>query len=255
MKEVITNTRVSDVKEIDNIYPSYSFFYKSDKIKVRGFIMFPQEIKDKMPVIFINRGGTGEHGIVTEQSIKNYNPFVQAGFITVFSQYRGCNGGEGIDRMGGDDVFDVINIYEVISRIPFADTARIGMWGASRGGMMTFQVMVRVPWVKAAVVVCPIVDEVHMAKWRPGWKEHQIDTYGGSFQEQIKRSPIYWADQIPKIPIIFFAGAKDDRTDATKTIEMAEKISAPITVFPDDGHYIAPKTIQSSIEFFIKNLV
>jgi dipeptidyl aminopeptidase/acylaminoacyl peptidase len=254
MKPDIQQTGITDIEEVSNEYSSYSFFYKSDNLKVRGFIIFPKNIQKPCSVIFVNRGGTGEFGKITSESIRRYNFFPENGYVAVFSQYRGCDGGEGVDRMGGDDVFDVINLYDFVKQIPQVDIKRIGMWGVSRGGMMSFQVLTRASWVKALVVVAPLLDEVNMAKWRPGWREHQIEMYGGSYPEQYKRSPKMWLDQLPKIPMMFFHGLKDGKTNPEDSISMASSLGADLITFPDDDHFISAKTVNQSIEFFNKHL-
>lgn len=254
MKEILEKINITDVKEIPGELPTYSFFYMSDNIKVRGFIIFPKNVSEKNPTVFLNRGGTAEFGMITPQNITHWNYFSKAGYISVLTQYRGCDGGGGVDRMGGDDIFDIVNLHGIIKEIPIIDQNRIGMWGASRGAMMTFQVVARVPWVKAMIIVSPLVDEVHMAEWRENWKQHQIEVYGGSYPEQLKRSPLRWAEYIPKIPSIFFVGMKDDKIDPYKAIEMAEKINAEKVIFPESGHLISPQTITQSVQFFDKHL-
>jgi dipeptidyl aminopeptidase/acylaminoacyl peptidase len=252
MEQIIRKLNITDVTKVPNELETYSFFYKSDNLKVRAFIIFPRAILEKNPVVIVNRGGTGEVGIFTHENIKHYNFFSKEGYITIMSQYRGCDGGEGIDRMGGDDVFDIINLYEIISKIPQADIKRIGMWGVSRGGMMAFQVITRIDWIKALIAVSSLIDEVHMSKWRPGWKDHQRETYGGSYAEQYKRSPLLWFKEIPKIPILLFTGMKDDRVDPNKIIEIGKAINATTITFPNDGHFISAKTVNESIIFFNK---
>lgn len=254
MKQIIEEMDITDILEIPNEFPTYTFYYKSDNLKVRGFMIFPKKILNKNPVVIINRGGTGNYGIFTSENIKHYSFLAKNGYITIMSQYRGCDGGEGIDRMGGDDVFDIVNLYEIISKTSYIDLNRIGMWGVSRGGMMAFQVVTRVPWVKALVVVSPLLDEVHMSTWRPGWKEHQFEIYGASYIEQYKRSPILWHEQIPKIPILLFVGMKDDKIDPNKVVEMGRILNSHTVIFPNDGHHISQKTIEKSLEFFNKNL-
>jgi dipeptidyl aminopeptidase/acylaminoacyl peptidase len=255
MKHLLEQLPLSKIEEIKNEYPAFSFFYTSDNLKVKGYIILPKEIKDKHPLIIVNRGGTGEYGKITDEYIKRFSFFAESGYVTVLSQYRGVDGGEGIDRMGGDDIFDVINLYDLISRLPFVDSQNVGMWGVSRGGMMTFQILARVSWVKAAVVVAPIINEVHMAEWRTGWKQHQIDMYGGSYAEQVKRSVAFWPEQIPKIPILIFHGDKDDKTnheDSLKIHATFKELGIPseIVIFNNESHLISQKTVQQSLNWF-----
>lgn len=63
------------------------------------------------------------------------------GYVVVASQYRGNDGGEGIEQFGGDDVNDVLNLIPVLNQLPKADTSRVGIEGGSRGGMMTYLAM------------------------------------------------------------------------------------------------------------------
>jgi hypothetical protein len=47
MKEILEKINITDVKEIPGELPTYSFFYMSDNIKVRGFIIFPKNVSEK----------------------------------------------------------------------------------------------------------------------------------------------------------------------------------------------------------------
>ena len=72
--------------------------------------------------------------------------------MVVASQYRGNDGGEGMEEFGGADVNDIFNLIPVLDQNPKADTSRIGMEGTSRGGMMTYLCLKRSCRFKAAVV-------------------------------------------------------------------------------------------------------
>jgi len=47
-------------------------------------------------------------------------------------------GGEGKEEHGGKDLNDVFNLIPLLSHLPNANTLRIGLYGESRGGMMTY---------------------------------------------------------------------------------------------------------------------
>jgi dipeptidyl aminopeptidase/acylaminoacyl peptidase len=57
--------------------------------------------------------------------------------VILASQYRGNNGGEGHEELGGSDLDDVSNLLETAKSRPYADTTNVFMCGVSRGGMMT----------------------------------------------------------------------------------------------------------------------
>lgn len=251
---------ISEVKlVIDSTVQTYEFWYISDNLKVKGFISIPKEFKGNLPVVLVNRGGSRDFAKITLEYLKFYHFLSDQGYVAIFSQYRGNDGGEGLDRMGGDDIFDVINLYEILKEIPFIDLDRIGMLGASRGGMMTFQSLIRVPWIKAAIVIAPLVDEFDMSVWREGWIAHQIEMYGGSDIEKYRRTALCWVDKFPKTPLLIFHGLLDARTNAKKSIELTEKLKevgvpVELVLYEDGDHFISKRTIEKTIEWFKRYL-
>ena len=74
------------------------------------------------------------------------------------SQYRGNDGGEGLEEFGGADVGDVVTLVSLASSLPYADPKNIFFYGVTRGGMMTFLALARGVAVNAAAVVGGIYD-------------------------------------------------------------------------------------------------
>ncbi len=260
MEKILEKIGFRKIKKIENRFPTYSFFYNSDNLNVKGFVIFPKVIRGKMPLILFNRGGTGEYSKIEETVLNRFDFFAENGYITFASQYRGVDGGEGKDMMGGDDVFDIINLYEIIKKIDFIDNQRVGIYGVSRGGMMSFQLAVRVEWVKSMVIISSLVDEFKMAKWRDGWREHQIATYGGSEIEMYKRSPIKWFKLLPKnCSILMCHGDKDTRANFSAAKSLAKKINSindncKFVEFKNEGHFIVDKAKDISLDWFKKTL-
>jgi dipeptidyl aminopeptidase/acylaminoacyl peptidase len=52
--------------------------------------------------------------------------------------------------MGGADGDDVLNLLPLLDRLPQADGKRLGMWGASRGGLLTYLALARTDRLNAA---------------------------------------------------------------------------------------------------------
>lgn len=260
-KNILENIKIiSDVKLIlDDLVETYEFWYTSDGLRVKGFISIPKIFEGILPVVIVNRGGSGDFGKITTEYLKFFNFLSLNGYITIHTQYRGNDGGEGRDRMGGDDIFDVINLYEILKEISFVDLNRIGMTGASRGGMMTFQALIRVSWIKAAVAVAPLVDEFDMSLWREGWVDHQKEMYGGYDVEKYKRSALCWPEKFPKVPLLIFHGSLDTKSNSHKSIELVDKLKklgvpVELVLYPDGDHFISKRTVDKTIEWFALHL-
>src|ERR1043165_783789 len=125
-REVVEKIRTSPDLELLKIK------YMSDGLKVAGFIYKPKNTEGKkLPVVIWNRGGAGED---TRISTANYNDFYEMyrvaseGFVGLASQYRGTDGGEGRDEVGGADTDDVVNLIPLAKSLGYVDMDRIFMW-------------------------------------------------------------------------------------------------------------------------------
>ena len=130
----------------------YKIIYRSQGHKVVGFIVEPR-IGKNHPCIIYNRGGCGEFGALKIGMLLADIPVKLAlhGYIVIASQYSGNGGSEGKDEMGGSDIEDVLVLQKILKKYSRANAEKIGMYGISRGGMMTYLSLARVKWIKAAV--------------------------------------------------------------------------------------------------------
>jgi acetyl esterase/lipase len=133
--------------------------YLSDGLKVVGFLVKPRDPEGRRyPVIIYNRGGLQDSGKIDGPNILDFYELAANGFVVLASQYRGNDGGEGLEEFGGADVGDVVTLVSVASSLPYADPKNIFFYGMSRGGMMTFLALARGVTVHAAAVVGGIYD-------------------------------------------------------------------------------------------------
>ena len=191
-------------------YNAYEITYKSQGKKVVGFIVEPEGNDEKLPVIIYNRGGSNNYGIITEKDVQTkLARFASWGYIVFASQYHGCGGSEGKDELGGEDLYSVLDLYKVIKKHTRADEKRIGMFGISRGGLMTYMTLRKVRWVKVAAVIAGSADLVSELAYRPEMKKLNKKMFGGGKEELIKRSAAYWADEIRTHLVLFHN--KDDK--------------------------------------------
>lgn len=213
-------------QENSNAVFVYRIVYRSNKKKVIGFVVEPKQ-EDKLPCIIYNRGGSRDFGAIKlGQLFGSIAEFAKRGYIVIASNYAGGPGSEGTDDFGGDKTLvDVLNLYKILKDYKRADIKRIGMYGWSRGALMTYRCLAQVRWLKAVVVGAGPTDEVNAPRFRKGWREHQINMYGGSRVEQIKRSALYWMEKFPKkTPLLIMHGTADWRVNPLDSIQLVEKL-------------------------------
>lgn len=248
-----------------------NFQYLVDGNKVKGFIIQPKNITKKLPVLIYNRGGNGDFGAVTFSSMmRNLFPIAEQGFVIIGSQYRGTfNKNKALDdEFGGKDVEDVTALLDLIPSIAGADADRIGMFGASRGGMQTYLTLQQTDQVKAVAVVAGKSDAIVGLKQRPIMEEtvyrKRIPNYEQNKQAELeKRSVLYWLDKIPQdVPILLLHGMSDERVSVEQSITLAEaleKADMPhkLVLYPGDNHGLIQnkeKATQEIVAWFDKYL-
>jgi dipeptidyl aminopeptidase/acylaminoacyl peptidase len=221
---------VPDLKSITAQVDFYHIFYESDGLKVKGYMAVPKK-KGKYPCIIYNRGGNREFGKVDDSGfvVRGLGDLSRAGYVVVASQYRGNDGGEGKEEFGGKDVNDVLNLIPLLANVPEADTSRIGMFGWSRGGMMTYLALTKTKRIKAAVVGGGATDLLKGLEARPGMEaavmNQLIPDYTANKTEALKqRSAVYFAEKINKsTPILIIQGSADWRTPTDQVLDLVSK--------------------------------
>src|SRR5215471_6554716 len=128
---------IPDARTIVSQVDIFSIVYLSDGLKVKGFLAIPKKA-GHYPCLIFNRGGNREFGAINDATLFRLLAVPASwGYIVAASQYRGNAGGEGKEEFGGKDVDDIINLIPSFGSVKGADTSRIGIFGWSRGGMMT----------------------------------------------------------------------------------------------------------------------
>ncbi|UTW62773.1 S9 family peptidase [bacterium SCSIO 12741] len=220
--------------------------YLSDDLKVKGYLVQPKQ-KGNYPCIIWNRGGVKNYGAITTlRATAMMGMLAKEGYVVIATQYRGNGGSEGQEEFGGADLNDVLNLKQVLADIPHADTSRIGMFGGSRGGMMTYLALAQSDWIKAAAVLAAPVDRRASHKFRPHLEDSMYELVPGYEEnkqaELDKRSPILWVDSFPKTtPILIMHGNADWRVRTSHSLEMAleldvRRIPYRLIIFEGDDH-------------------
>jgi dipeptidyl aminopeptidase/acylaminoacyl peptidase len=207
-----------------------SITYLSDELKVKGYLVVPKK-GEKLPCVIYNRGGTRESFALSDVSAATVLARLASwGYIVVASQYRGNGGGEGKEEFGGKDINDVLNLIPLLKSLPRADATRLGMYGCSRGGMMTYLALARTNQIAAAVVASGVADAFDNAKRRP---ELDRFVFPGLIPDYAKdkeaalaaRSAVRWPEKLhKKTPILLLHGSADQRVHPTEALTMASKL-------------------------------
>lgn len=192
------------------------FYYLSDGLKVAGFLYKPRTTEGKkLPIILWCHGGVGQDSAISNENFHDLYEMYRlssAGFVVLAPQYRGVDGGQGKDEVGGADVHDILNLVPIAESLGYADLDRLFIVGVSRGAMMALQAIRIGLHARAAVVVGVPVDWQSAAKDNPTLTRIAQDywpDYNSNREEAFRsRSPAFWADQI-NVPVLIFAGALD----------------------------------------------
>ena len=244
--------------------------YLSDGLKVKAYVIQPKA-EGKFPCIIFNRGGNRDFGAWNTSGIIRFlGEIAREGYVVIASQYRGNGGSEGKEEFGGSDVNDVVVLPNVLAEIEKADTSRIGMYGWSRGGMMTYMALAKMKNIKAAVVGGGVTNHFELIKNRPDMEAsvyaELIPNYGLKKEELLKaRSAVYWANKFPKTsPILLMHGGSDWRVQPAQSLFLAmefEKFGVPyrLIIYEGDDHGISNHKSESHqqamewFERFVKN--
>jgi dipeptidyl aminopeptidase/acylaminoacyl peptidase len=236
--------------------PERYITYRSfDGLEIPALLYTPQGQPggERLPAIVIVHGGP------TWQFFRGFDPFAQflvnRGFVVLEPNIRGSTG-YGVEfrdlnlrDWGGGDLEDVAAGAEYLKTLPLVDPERIGIFGGSYGGYMTFMQAVKKPnlW-KAAVAWIGITDLNRMYKssmehfkyflrWQMGnpqenatlWKERSAINYAGNLQAKLL---IVHGANDPRCPV------EQARIFRDKLLELGYKEGEDFEYreFADEGH-------------------
>lgn len=246
----------------------YGITYLSDGLKIKGLMVKPKK-NGNFPCVIYNRGGNREFGsLKIAHGATLMGQIAKEGYVVIASQYRGNGGSEGREEFGGSDVNDVVILTEVLKEIENADTNNIGMYGWSRGGMMTYITLTKTNKIKAALVGGAVSDLFETIKDRPEMETkviaELIPDYDINKEKELEnRSAIKFVNKFPKnVPILMLHGNSDWRVKPEQSLRMAlefEKYRIPyrLIVFEGADHGISEhrdEVYQQAINWFDKYL-
>ena len=211
--------------------------YESDGLRIRGFLWTPTDLPKgrKLPIIVFNRGGTGEDSKLRPNTQFGFERFVRAGYAVIGSQYRGNDGSDGVDEVGGADVRDVLRLAELARQLPFADADNLYALGYSRGAMMTLSALRDGALFKAVALVGLPAD------FRTPEFDRLFAKTADAATARDRRSAMVWAERLAT-PMLLLQGSADPLVStARQTLPFAARLQElgktyELVVYHGDTH-------------------
>ncbi|MCX6157699.1 MAG: prolyl oligopeptidase family serine peptidase [Ignavibacteriota bacterium] len=195
--------------------------YNSEGYDVEGFICKPKDSSVKYPLILWNRGGDEDNG-----KLDNFlawgilGEIASWGYVVIASQYRKN------DEFGGKEINDVMNILKIGMLLEEYDGMNIGVEGWSRGGMMTYQLLTKLKFIKCAVVVAGLADLRTNFERNLKLKNKFNSLFPNASEERIneeirKRSAVEFHKDIDMdTPILLIHGTNDNKVLYEDSVNM-----------------------------------
>ena len=151
----------------------------------------------------------------------------QHGYIVMDMDYRG-SAGYGRDwrtaiyrHMGHPEVEDITDGAHWLEQNYGADSKRLGVWGGSYGGFMTYMMMFRQPDLfQAGAALRPVGD---WADYNDGYTGAILNRPNVDPQAYFDSSPINYAGQL-KNHLLIMQGMEDDNVFFIDTVHMTQKL-------------------------------
>jgi dipeptidyl aminopeptidase/acylaminoacyl peptidase len=205
----------------------------------------------RYPVIYLIHGGP--QGAWTDYwgSRWNYQLFASRGYVVAAVNFHGSTGygqkfTDAISQHWGDYPYtDLMKGLDVVARLPYVDSTRLGAAGASYGGYMIYWIAGHTNRFKVLVAHDGVFNPVSMfgateELWFVDWE------YGGTVYANRplyeKWSPLDFANNW-KTPMLIVHSQLDYRVDLSEgyqafTALKTLGVPAKFLYFPDEGHWV-----------------
>ena len=141
-----------------SLYSSYLTSYDSDGLKINGLLTRPRRVMPTggWPAIVFVHGYIPPAQYKTTQNYASYVDYLaKNGFVVFKIDLRGHDGSEGESGGGyysGDYVVDVLNARAALASSGFVNPDKIGLWGHSMSGNVTFRAFAATGKIPAIVI-------------------------------------------------------------------------------------------------------
>ncbi|HEX4748677.1 MAG TPA: S9 family peptidase [Bryobacteraceae bacterium] len=237
-----------------------------DGTEVDGIVTKPVDFDASRKYPFL----LNPHGGPTGDSLLSFNPTQQVmaanGYLSLEPNFRGSTGrGEKYARAnekdwGGGDYQDDMSGVDAIVQKGWADPDRLGAYGWSYGGYMTFWIDTQTDRFKAISPGAGLPDLYSM------YSQTDIHNYIGlffglkapwdNFDEYWKHSPMKYVDQV-KTPTMILHGQADTRVPIAQAEEFYQALKerhlpVEFVTYPRENHgFSEPRHIQDRMQRYL----
>ena len=241
--------------------PESHSFNSREGFSIPGLLYKPANFEPgrRYPTIIRIHGGFQGQWVNSFDLLGHY--FLLRGMVLFYPNPRGSGGyGRMYERLndgdwGGGDFDDLIRAHDYLKELPFVDENRVGIWGGSYGGYLSFALVTGAPdRFQAAVVRAGISDlRSHILErlYSPGRFNTPLSGYprqlGGLPDENPdfyrERSPLTWASKV-KTPMLILHGLRDNRVAPSQSrvwVQALQKYGVPVEwiEYPEEDHSLA----------------
>jgi len=220
---------------------------------VFGWILKPPGFDParRYPVVYLIHGGPQGAWDDNWHARWNYQMFAARGYLVAAVNFHGSTGygqkfTDAISQHWGDFPFeDVMKGLDVVARLPYVDSTRMGAAGASYGGYMIYWIAGHTDRFKVLVDHDGVFNPVSMAGtteelWFVDWEFGGTPYANRAVYE--KWSPLNFV-QHWKTPMLIVHSQLDYRVDLSEgyqafTALKARGVPAKFLYFPDEGHWV-----------------
>jgi dipeptidyl aminopeptidase/acylaminoacyl peptidase len=224
------------------------------------------------PVVLSIHGGPEAQERVEYRAFYQY--LLSRGIAILAPNIRGSTGyGTTYQRLiyrdwGGAELRDIQAAAEWLRAQPWADAAKLGVYGGSFGGFATLSAVTRLPdyWAAAVDIVGPSNLVTFARSVPPTWRRMMAAWVGDPDEDAgllRERSPITYVEQA-RAPLLVLQCARDPRVIKAESDQMVERLRAlgrevDYVVFEDEGHGFTKRANQLraywlAAEFFTRHL-
>ncbi|MEW6456607.1 MAG: S9 family peptidase [Acidobacteriota bacterium] len=247
----IDENRVKELEEYRLNRWEFLYIPTEDGLKLPAMILKPSDFdpKKKYPVIFSIYGGPLSQSVINRWGGTRgmwYQYLAQNGIIVFSMDNRGSAhfGKEGASRMyrnlGYWEIVDYVSGVKYLSKLPYVDKKRIGIWGWSYGGYSTLMAMLTAPdYFQVGVSVAPVT---HWKNYDTIYTERYMGQPKNNPEGYEKSAPINHADKL-KGKLLIIHGTLDDNVHFQNSVQMANSLISKnkqfmVMIYPGRNHGI-----------------
>jgi len=251
----LTHENAPWLKEVAFSQPESQTATSTTGQKVQYWLLKPPQFDParKYPVVFLIHGGP--QGAWDDAWSARWNPSLWAaqGWVIAAPNPRGSVGfgQQFVDDISGDwagrVMTDIDAVVNAVAKLPFTDSQRMGIAGASYGGYAVNWMLGHTNRFKAAVTHDGVfnLESMSMATeelWFPDWEFGGPPWNPKARAQFAKSSPHLFAHNI-RTPTLIITNERDFRVPVDQGLQMftvlrRNGVPSEALVFPDEGHWV-----------------